>query len=89
MSQEVKLAVERALAKLIGRFGTTGEVISELRYALKKLDEPEVPASTSGTDATTVIVEEPGPVSGSSAPPEAEPPPDETPKKRRGMGRKK
>ena len=85
MSNEVRLAVQRALDKLINRFGSTSEVIGELRAALAALDKEEAkqgrPVAVE-TEAITPVVEE---VS-TAAEPEAEPPPTKT---RKGTGRKK
>ncbi len=39
MSQEVRLAVQRALDKLINRFGSQADVIAELRNALALMDK--------------------------------------------------
>lgn len=52
---EVRLAVERALSKLITRFGSRGDVIAELEHALallKKQEGSEVPASTTPPQET-------------------------------------
>lgn len=77
-SGEVRLAVQRAIDKLITRFGTTGEVIGELRAALKALDKAEAPASEVVKGPETA----PEPT---VADEQAEPPLQP----RRGMGRKK
>lgn len=84
---EVRLAVERALSKLIGRFGTTGEVIGELRAALAALDKQEAkqvrePAAAVTEADIPASADVPSPASET----EAEPPPKKT---RRGTGRKK
>ena len=77
---EAKLAVQRALDKLINRFGTTGEVIGELRAALALMDKGNaVPAAIPPP-------EEPEP---EEAPAPSEPEAEPRPSARKSMGRKK
>lgn len=84
MSDEVRLAVQRALDKLINRFGSTSDVIGELRAALAALDKEE--AKGGETEAAPAV--EVSPPAEPEAEPEvvAEPPPK---KARKGTGRKK
>ena len=82
---EVRLAIDRALDKLINRFGNTSDVIGELRGALAALDKQEAkqerePVAVE-TESIPPVVEE---VS-TAATEEAEPPP----KARKSKGRKK
>ena len=77
---EVRLAVQRAIDKLINRFTPTSEVIGELRAALAALDKQE--AKGGATEAAIPAVVEVSP----PAEPEAEPPPA---KAHKGTGRKK
>lgn len=83
---EVRIAVQRALDKLINRFGQPSEVIGELRAALAAMDKQEAKAAAVETppaaDTKTEFREE-----RDKAEAKAEPPP-ETPRKR-SMGRKK
>jgi hypothetical protein len=89
--EEVRLAVQRAIDKLVNRFGTTSDVISELEYALKALKklspiakavEPESATASSG------LPSEEGSAAESDLTAEAEPPP-QTPSSRRSTGRKR
>ena len=85
MSDEVRLAVQRALDKLINRFGNTSDVIGELRGALAAMDKQEAkqvrePVAVE-TESIPPVVEE---VS-TAATEEAKP----SPKARKGTGRKK
>jgi len=87
MNTEVRTAVQRALDKLINRFGNQSEVIEGLRTALRQMDKEEAPASSGGTEAA--VVEAEADSSPASAPQQkqavkAEPPPQT----RKGMGRK-
>lgn len=82
-NSEVRLAVERALSKLIGRFGTTSDVIGELRAALAALDKQE---AKQGRPASGEMEAIPAVEVSPQAEPEAEPPPKKT---RKGTGRKK
>ena len=93
---EVRLAIDRAIEKLINRFGNTSDVIGELRGALAALDKEEAKAGETKAD-TPARVE----VSPADEEPEyrrdkaevtgekAEPPPTKTPRKRStGKGKK-
>ena len=85
MSDEVRLAIDRAIEKLINRFGNTSDVIGELRGALAAMDKQEAkqerePVAVE-TESIPPVVEE---VS-TAATEEAEPPP----KARKSKGRKK
>ena len=90
MSSEVRLAVQRALDKLITRFGNPSEVIGELQAALRVLDREEVPASsTHGTEAVVSLPEPEATTSGPAADePEADPPPANA-RFKRGYGGKR
>ena len=85
---EARLAIERAISKLINRFGKESDVIGELRAALAAIDKKEAkqvrePVAVETEAAVPAVAE----VS-TAASPEAEPPP-ETPARRMYGGRKK
>ncbi len=86
MSDEVRLAVQRALDKLINRFGNQSEVIGELRAALAALDKQEAKQGRPAGGETEAAIPAAVEVS-PQAEPEAEPPPPEKAHKR--TGRKK
>lgn len=86
--EEVRIAVQRALDKLVNRFGTTGDVIGELETALALMKKSEAPASEKVVE---VPAAEPPPPSkaepkqvAKAEPKKAEP----RPQTRKGMGRK-
>ena len=79
MPNEARLAVERAISKLINRFGTDSEVIGELENAVALLKKTEAVAVV---EPTPPAVEE----ATATVQPEAEPPPKKT---HTGYGRKK
>jgi hypothetical protein len=75
---EVRLAVQRALDKLINRFGNPSEVIGELRAALAALDKQEAKGEAA--------VSPPPPAPKVEPEAEAEPPPKNS--RQRSMGKK-
>lgn len=74
--EEVRLAVQRALDKLINRFGNPNDVIRELRRALDLIDA----GTGQGSEASTGTP--PTPIQ------EASPPVSETEQKAEGSGSK-
>ena len=82
---EVRIAVQRAIDKLVNRFGKQSDVIGELRAALAALDRHEK-KGVETTVALPAVSEVSIPVTPEE--PEAEPPP-EIPVIRRAYGGRK
>jgi hypothetical protein len=83
---EVRLAIDRALSKLLGRFGPPSEVIGELRAALAALDKAEAAGAKESAPAQATLIPETAAAEAEEEV-EAEPPPTKTPRKR-SMGKK-